>query len=143
MNSGDFWLATDSGLHAVPPAVRLDVSVSFPVRDLLVLNSLSGAKPMWRATIMAIGLCLGILGAECMVVDRVVLADTTTDATRQARLAWASSATALNDMSGFNTSVAGGRRIFEPPEWAPWGLLSAGALTFLYSTALPAGGSEE
>ena len=35
---------------------------------------------MWRATLMALGMCLVILGLECMVVDRAILADDATDA---------------------------------------------------------------
>ena len=31
------------------------------------------------------------------------------------------------------------RRVFVPPEWAPWGLLSAGVMTVLYGTAIPKG----
>lgn len=31
-------------------------------------------------------------------------------------------------------------RTFVPPEWSPWGLLTAGVLTFMYANSMPGGG---
>ncbi len=96
---------------------------------------------MWRATMMALGLCMILLGGEAMIVDRVVMADSRTDIAQNNP--FPSNASSYNSYDRFASYDAGfttsARRIFVPPDWAPWGLLSAGALTFLYSTALPGG----
>jgi len=73
---------------------------------------------MWRALFTAVGLSLCILGAECMVVERAVFAVPN----RQQ-----GPADALT-----NASIGGGREL-KPPEWAPWTLLSAGAVVMLYA----------
>ena len=84
---------------------------------------------MWRAFVMAIGLFLCIVGGECMVVDRVVIADEKAN----------SNYTTTDELSAWTTGSAAApkRRVFVPPEWAPWGLLSAGVLTVLYGSAMP------
>ncbi|MEZ6100521.1 MAG: hypothetical protein R3E01_16250 [Pirellulaceae bacterium] len=78
---------------------------------------------MWRAFFMSVGVTLCILGAECMFVDRLVMAEETP--------------TASVEIGGYDyapyTASATGRRVFVPPEWAPWGLMSAGVVTILYS----------
>ncbi|MCC7086583.1 MAG: hypothetical protein IT427_16415 [Pirellulales bacterium] len=63
---------------------------------------------MWRAFFLAIGLFLLVVGAECLLIDQ---------------------ATISNAESGVVTVV--------PPEWVPWSLMSAGAITMLYSFTLP------
>lgn len=75
---------------------------------------------MWRAFFLAIGAFTCILGAECLLIDKAVL---------HAR---------HEPAPGFtNAFNAGRRREFVPPDWAPWSLLSAGAVTMLYSFTLP------
>jgi len=72
---------------------------------------------MWRSLFLAIGITLCIVGGECLLIDKVVMAkkpdinatDSTTEAT---------------------TDVV-------PPEWAPWSLLSAGAVVMIYSFTIP------
>ena len=66
---------------------------------------------MWRAFFLAFGLSLLLVGLECLVVDDFVLA---------ARF-----------------TAAEGACNIKPPEWAPWSLLSAGAVTMLYSFTIP------
>ena len=66
---------------------------------------------MWRAFFLAFGLSLLLVGLECLVVDDFVLA---------ARF-----------------TAAEGTRNIKPPEWAPWSLLSAGAVTMLYPFTIP------
>jgi len=66
---------------------------------------------MWRAFFLACGVSVLLLGLECLVVDDFVLA---------ARGTTNSGARALN-----------------PPDWAPWSLISAGAVTILYSFTIP------
>ena len=76
---------------------------------------------MWRAFVMAVGLSLCILGGECMIVDRVVVARDGSSG---------SSYTTTDELSAWASGAAPStkRRVLIPPEWAPWGLLSAGAL---------------
>jgi len=57
-----------------------------------------------------------MIGAECLVVDDFILANR-------------GAAT-----SGEASKVT---RDIKPPEWAPWSLLSAGAVTMLYSFTIP------
>lgn len=73
---------------------------------------------MWRALFMALGLSAVILGLECLVVERAVLARSL-DAPAEGR-----------------ATVSGPRDLI-PPDWAPWSLLSTGAVTILYSVTLP------
>ncbi len=71
---------------------------------------------MWRSLFLAIGATVCMLGAECLVVDDFILAN------RGA------------PNSGDAAKVS---RDIKPPEWAPWSLLSAGAVTMLYSFTIP------
>lgn len=76
---------------------------------------------MLRAFFLAIGLSAFILGLECLVIDKAVLAP---------RADSAASAVAQE--------VAPAVREVVPPEWAPWSLLSGGAVVMLYSFTIPA-----
>lgn len=74
---------------------------------------------MWRSLFIGLGCVACILGAEALVLDKAVLrtkAPTTT---------------------GVLADPATARREIVPPEWAPWSLLSAGAVTMLYSFTVP------
>lgn len=71
---------------------------------------------MLRAFFLAIGIYAFILGVECLVLDKAVLIPAR-DAIAQ---------------------DVGGYREVTPPEWAPWSLLSGGAVVILYSFTLPA-----
>jgi hypothetical protein len=55
-----------------------------------------------------------ILGLECLVLDRAVLAS-----------------------DGQPTKSKAKVREIVPAEWAPWGLLSAGVVTMLYTITIP------
>ncbi|MFM8252569.1 MAG: hypothetical protein ACKOBW_13310 [Planctomycetota bacterium] len=77
---------------------------------------------MIRAFFCAIGVAIVLLGLQCLAVERVVVH--------------------VPDqlLSSDNSTVAS---ISQPvtrelviPEWAPWALLSAGAITVLYSQAI-------
>lgn len=63
---------------------------------------------MWRALFLAVGLFLLVAGAECLVIDQATI-----------------------------NSAEQGHVTFSPPEWVPWSLISAGAVTMLYSFTLP------
>lgn len=72
---------------------------------------------MWRALFLAIGIYCCVLGAECLVLDRATL-----------------------HRGGSQAGMFGSpvpKRELVPTDWAPWSLLSAGAVTILYSFTLP------
>lgn len=71
---------------------------------------------MWRAFFLAVGISLCILGAEAMVLHKAVLAAEKTPE------------------KPVPTTKP---REIKPPEWAPWSLLSAGAVIVLYSFTIP------
>ncbi len=78
---------------------------------------------MWRAMFIAIGVTACILGVECMLIDKAVLVDR------------GDAAAAAPQINGVAAPAA--KRELVPPEWAPWSLISAGAVVMLYSFTLP------
>lgn len=80
---------------------------------------------MWRAFFLALGIFTAVLGAECLVVDRFLMAD---ERPQQP-----------NSGFVFQTPVRPSRELV-PPEWAPWSLLSVGAVVIIYSLTLNKGG---
>jgi hypothetical protein len=82
-----------------------------------------GGETMWRAFFLAIGFFLMILGAQCLAVERGVLR--------------------VHDdppapISPFDIdSGVGAAKEVVPPPWAPWSLLSSGAVMCLYSFTIP------
>jgi hypothetical protein len=80
---------------------------------------------MWRAFFLAMGIATCVLGAECLVIDRFVLADDN-----------ASAANAYSPL--LNAAPAATEMI--PPEWAPWSLMSTGAVVILYAITINRGG---
>lgn len=93
--------------------------VDFPLRllvagELLTENDRAcGARPpkiMWKSFFLASGLFACVLGVELLVID---------------------SATVL-PLNG-----RGGPHVFTAPDWAPWTLISAGAVTILHFATLP------
>ena len=82
---------------------------------------------MWRAIFLAVGISLCVLGAECLAVDRFVMAR------RQA------APSAQNPATLFGSPPAAGiapSRDIETADWAPWSFLSAGAVIILYSLTI-------
>ncbi|MEX2118618.1 MAG: hypothetical protein WD847_03335 [Pirellulales bacterium] len=77
---------------------------------------------MWRALFLALGAYACLLGFECLVIDKAVLAES-----RQA---------APGLLARMNPARGPGRDL-TPSDWAPWSLLSAGAVTMLYSFTIP------
>jgi hypothetical protein len=73
---------------------------------------------MFRAFFLAIGVSAFILGLECLVIDKAVLHPS-------------------RDSSQLS-QIAPAYREIAPAEWAPWSLLSCGAVVILYSFTLPA-----
>ncbi|MEX2113449.1 MAG: hypothetical protein WD845_09700 [Pirellulales bacterium] len=76
---------------------------------------------MMRAFFLAIGMSTFILGLECLVIDKAVLVPQGDSAA-----------------SAVVQEVAPTVREVTPPEWAPWSLLSGGAVVMLYSFTIPA-----
>ena len=78
---------------------------------------------MWRSLFLATGIVLCILGAECLILEKAVLAQKHEPAT---------------DTSVFlNPTVTPSVGEIKPPDWAPWSLLSGGAVVILYSYSIP------
>ena len=85
---------------------------------------------MWRAFFLAIGIYMCIIGAECLAVERFELAS------KEIEPSEPSPATLFGNAPG----PIGTSREIEPPEWAPWSLLSAGAVVILYALTINRGG---
>jgi len=83
---------------------------------------------MWRAFFLAIGISLVIVGAQCLIVERVVLAHGSGDGQAQSS----------EYLFGGHAAPASGRgKDIVPPEWAPWSLMAAGAVVMIYSFTIP------
>lgn len=82
---------------------------------------------MWRAFFLAMGISACILGAECLVVDNFVLAEQPKPANQ------ANANTVFGGSNGLSLSRP---KVMKPPEWAPWSLMSTGAIVILYSITM-------
>ena len=76
---------------------------------------------MFRAFFLALGIYAFILGLECLVLEKAVLYPSR-------------GATAASLVQ----QAAPAYREVSPAEWAPWSLLSTGAVVMLYTCTLPA-----
>ncbi|HEY2883164.1 MAG TPA: hypothetical protein VGJ15_12040 [Pirellulales bacterium] len=68
---------------------------------------------MWRALFLGVGLFVLVLGAECLLIDEATINNPSDDGSGPATIT------------------------FHPPDFEPWILISAGAVTILYSFTLP------
>jgi hypothetical protein len=75
---------------------------------------------MLRSFFLAVGISALLLGVECLVIERAELhgEDSTT-------------------LAGFARRAAPSYQEVEPPEWAPWSLMSVGAVVILYTITIP------
>ncbi len=73
---------------------------------------------MWRAFFLSVGICCVVLGLECLVVDKAVMQSS-------------------GDRSVLADHGTTQMREVTPPEWAPWSMLSGGAVVILYTFTLP------
>jgi len=78
---------------------------------------------MWRAFFLAVGVSLVILGAECLAVQKITLKLREDPPPAQTPFQEA--------------PKVGPPRQINPPNWAPWSLMSSGAVVCLYSFTLP------
>lgn len=75
---------------------------------------------MWRAFFLAIGFFLMLLGVQCLGLDKVNL-----------------KARGEPEPTLFGDTQPGPQKDLTPPSWAPWSLLSSGAVMCLYSFTIP------
>jgi len=75
---------------------------------------------MWRSLFLALGVYLVLLGAQCLGVEKFVLS--VHEPPRQL---------------AEGEFKPGPRREVTPPPWAPWSLMSTGAVVCLYSFTIP------
>ena len=78
---------------------------------------------MWRAMFLALGLYTMILGAECLAVENVKLK--LRDDPPPPQYTWDT------------PPKEGPQKVLIPPRWAPWSLMSVGAVVCLYSFTIP------
>ena len=69
---------------------------------------------MWRSFFLAIGAYIALLGVEALAIEKAVLKP---------------------ELVGEGKIVK--NQEITPPEWAPWSLMGAGAVTILYSFTIP------
>ncbi len=80
---------------------------------------------MWRALFLAVGVYMVLLGAQCLAVERFNLKDREAIAPK-------------TDALGNAARQAAPPKVIDPPDWAPWSLMSTGAIVCLYSFTIPA-----
>ena len=86
---------------------------------------------MFRALALAVGISLAVLGAECLVIEKAVMAGNQTVAASTP-----ASMEIMQEQMLASEPIPAAREIV-PPEWAPWVLLSTGAVIILYSFTIP------
>ena len=69
---------------------------------------------MWRSFFLAVGVYCCLLGLQALAIEKAVLKPRMRDG-----------------------QVVAPARDVRPPDWAPWSLLSSGAVVVLYSFTLP------
>ena len=87
--------------------------------------STTKAVNMMRASFFAAGLFVALWGASFLLVDKLVL-HLKDDSTREAGV-----------RGMFMSITPTKQKVFDPPDWAAFSLMSVGAVTMLYAVALP------
>ena len=93
---------------------------------------------MWRAFFLAVGINLCIMGAQCLVVEKIVLADHQKVTPESAQ-----PTQSLYKQVGYQQTGDQSKngkpdsQIYEPKSWIPWSLLASGAIVILYTHSLP------
>jgi len=83
---------------------------------------------MWRALFLAVGVYLVLLGAQCLGVEKFIL---------KARRPVAQQPHQAYLFAPLKPQLGPQKEIIPPP-WAPWSLMSTGAVVCLYSFSIPA-----
>ena len=86
---------------------------------------------MFRAFALAVGISLAILGAECLVIEKAVMAGS-----KSLAASTPASLELMQEQALPTTDVQTPKEMI-PPEWAPWVLLSVGTVIVLYSFTIP------
>lgn len=82
---------------------------------------------MWRAIFFSQGMFVALCGTAFLMVDEMVLSGTVEPEPPR-----------VEEFRGmFMEKDEQDRRVFNPPEWAAFTLMSIGTVTMLYSVALP------
>lgn len=74
-----------------------------------------GRSSMWKSVFLAAGIFACVTGVELLLIDSAVL---------------------------LPVDGRGDPSVLTAPDWAPWSLISAGAVTILHFCALPIGGGK-
>ena len=85
---------------------------------------ISEDQTMWRSFFLAVGVFLMILGVECLGVETV-------------NLKMREPPPQSSGLPFDNGSKLGPNKKITPPPWAPWSLLSTGAVVCIYSFTIP------
>jgi hypothetical protein len=80
---------------------------------------------MWRALFLAVGVFLVLLGLQCLGVQKFIL-KAREPVLQQQTFVWRA-----------QTPQLGPKKELIPPPWAPWSLMSTGAVVCLYSFSIP------
>jgi hypothetical protein len=99
---------------------------------------------MLRSILFAIGIFLLILGAQSLIVDKLILRGGSALANTAA--ANSSSGSSLYQGAGYRAlAKAVPLRMYQVKDWMPWSLLAAGTVIVIYTYSLNGGGgsSEE
>ena len=91
---------------------------------------------MWRAFFLAVGINLIILGAECLIIDQVVLSNSRSESSNQVATG---NNSVYSNASFASVSAPEGpksKRTFRPKDWMPWSLLAAGSIIVIYTYSL-------
>lgn len=89
---------------------------------------------MWRALFLSLGGMLCLIGVESLILDHAVLSPEFVKKTE---------AVPVYDDFGFQIDTkpaSESPRIVHPPEWAPWSMISTGAIVALYAFSYKGGG---
>jgi hypothetical protein len=103
-----------------PVGVEMPARNAEPIREREVL--------MVRATFFSLGLFVTMWGVAFLFADKIVLYDNGEKLERDKN---------LRGMLTHQQVEKDVRRVFDPPDWAAFSLLSIGSVTVLYSVALP------
>ena len=80
---------------------------------------------MMRTVFFSIGLFVALVGTSLLFIDKIVLTAKVDD-------------DSSSNLRGFFTGINSDRqKVVDPPDWVAFNLMSVGAITVLYSVALP------
>ncbi len=90
---------------------------------------------MGRSFFLAVAVTLCVLGLECLLIQRATLT-----VRKSAESTSSSYDYSFLDPNMTSLPTEAPQRVVEPPEWAPFGLLSSGVVLLLYSKSIGKGG---